>query len=178
MAKKALSTEQFTALPRKEKAVLVAKDVLKQIRYSKIKVGKYGYMELILEDADDYELDVQTNLDKIETCKCCLLGACMLSTTKLGNQLTFNQLDNFADNKKALRLLRKIFTPKQMLMLETCFEGYSWTASRIGRDRFEADLTEEERNACSLFYINHGSSEDRVVSAMKNLIKNKGVFIP
>jgi len=187
-----LTVEQFEALSRNEKAVLVAKDILERIRLSKIKAKRGMYCVLDLNEVGgSSDRDVRSNLSSIKQCQVCALGAAMLSTTVFANKLTFKQLERFDGDRDALNVLETVFTPKQMLLIETAFESYSGfrstefidedfeyldPSSRIGAEVFNEVLTREEVIACINFYNKYSIDDDRLIAICDNIIENGGIF--
>lgn len=214
--KKNLSVDEFYALPKNERAVLVAKDILEQIKVKRYKPHAGSYIS-DLEVKNDYrEGQINERFNDIQHCEVCALGAMLLSSTHLGNKLTFEDVnldgvyDSSADisdldHPKVKSLFTKIFTPYQLLMIETAFEGYSnfegnlWndkvdyenltkeqfekeysdeSAVRVGRDVFGVNLSFSDVKKCQRFYENHSDSRKRLTAICKNIIKNNGKFKP
>jgi hypothetical protein len=134
--KKVLSPEEFNKLPRKEQVVLIAKDVISQIKRSKYKPKEESYItNTILDEGIDKESSIHENFDKIEQCTVCALGAMFLSSCHLKNNITFKQarinnniyssIGDFTTNCEVKRLFKSTFSPYQLLLIETAFEGHS-----------------------------------------------------
>ncbi len=214
MKKIVLTPAQFRKLPRKEKAVLVAKDILAQIKAEKYapETGSYGTI-FTTNEVEGAEL-INENFDKISKCTVCAIGATIMSCTHLGNQLQFDDLQrygageyyrdilysNFRDNKTFKKLLTSVFTPKQILLIETSFEGYSsflhkpasWfdgnhddgdfkgiqNYDRVGQ-LYGAKLTFDEAYKCHVnYYMKFNTNEETLIAICKNVIKNNGNFKP
>jgi hypothetical protein len=194
--KKNLTVEEFDALPKNEKAVLVAKDVLKQIKLKKYipNAGFYIKKNWGIDDLKDLGLkkkdDVRNNFDKIPQCQVCALGSMLLSCTKLGNRLTFNDVDIIngvriqrLNKPKIKKLFNSIFDGYQLLLIENAFEGSSFTSDRYAKDILGHKLSDSDYNKCNKFYFMYGmyctdeSTHNRMVAICKNIIKNKGTFV-
>jgi hypothetical protein len=187
-----LTVEEFDALPKNEKAVLVAKDVLAQIKAKNYipNTGSYvkpaEYVNKIKDLGVKKGDDVRTNFDKLPVCKVCALGSMLLSCTRLGNRLTFGNL-NFGDgstgtsireldNPKVKKLFKSIFDGYQLLLIENSFESPSWSQDRYGSDVLGLSLTDEDYSNCREFYLRYSNDDTRMVAICKNIIKNKGTF--
>lgn len=195
-----MTTEQFHALPQNVKAILVAKDVIAQLKINKYDAIPSRYVRFYYENGDvtDYsECDIKENFHKISHCEVCALGATLISATRLGNKLLF--VDTYGlvhdENTKVSDLLKSIFSPKQLLLIETAFEGVGYDTSQI-KSRYEkSDIIEQygmryassyldqnldfdEAIACNTFYYNYPLPSDRLFAIMENIITNNGVFVP
>jgi hypothetical protein len=196
--KKNLTVEEFDALPKNEKAVLVAKDVLKQIKLKKYipNAGTYIKKNWDFDDLKDLGLkkkdDVRNNFDKIPQCQVCALGSMLLSCTKLGNRLTFNDVDiingariDNLNKPKIKKLFKSIFDGYQLLLIENAFEGGSFTADRYANNILGHKLSDSDYNKCNEFYFKYAgyggfsdeSTHNRMVAICENIIKNKGTFV-
>lgn len=211
---KKLTVEQFNALPKNKKAVLVAKDVIAQIKAQKYipEAGSYAKIEI---NSFKKENQINESFNNIECCEVCALGAMLMSCTHLGNKLTFEDIgadlsDEFEENievglsdlenSNVRKLFKSIFTPYQLLMIETAFEGcetFDWLdvdrstqrdyleeldnsrATRYGRDVEKKQLTFSDAKKCHKFYLKHeGFNDYRLIAICKNIIKNNGKFKP
>ena len=143
--KKVLSPEEFNKLPRKEQVVLIAKDVISQIKRSKYKPEEESYItDIIFDESFDIESSIHENFDKIEQCTVCALGAMFLSSCHLKNNITFEQaklygegncnVKTFTTNYNVERLFKSTFSPYQLLLIETAFEGHSEIEESINKN--------------------------------------------
>ena len=197
MKKRKLSVEEFDALPKNEKAVLVAKDVLMQIKLKKYIPNAGSY----IKGSVDYDSlkalglkkkdDVKNNFDKIPPCKVCALGSMLLSCTNLGNRLTFSDVDIInssvynLDKPKIKKLFNSIFDAYQLLLIENAFEKPSNSIDRYAKNILGLKLSEEDFDKCYNFYRKYNSgyfndkssNSERMVAICKNIIKNKGRFV-
>ena len=194
-----MKTEQFNALPNNEKAVLVAKDVLAQIKADKYvpDTGTYIY----IQGGFDFNGSIKENFDQIEECKVCALGSMLMSSTHLGNILTTSDINRFPDaddlrrSEKVTELFSSIFTNKQLLLIETAFEGHTEFFGKTKRqlkktyqenfsyyepyDRYANEkLTFDETLACEIFHRKYDDNDKRLNAICRNIIRNNGVFIP
>lgn len=191
-----MTTEEFYALPRNERAVLVAKDIIAQVNNGKYypKQGAYLNFTYItdwmgikaLKEAVDEGLDIKENFHLIPNgCAACAIGATILSCTHLGNKLKFSdirasRLGIYDLDKASIKeLLDSVFNPEQLLMIETAFEGWSYSADRYARTVLDVDLETSVYRACDLFYGKYcNDPEERMIAIYQNIIDNNGVFVP
>jgi len=195
---KTITTKKFNALSMEQKAVLVAEDILLQIEANKYIPAQGQYV------AFNYEIlfsgDIKENFEKLPECRVCAIGSFLLSSTHLGNVLSTEDIDlslgvyDLRNNKNISSLLSSVFTNKQLLLIETAFEGYSsWRCDKIPTDsKIIADfeyaefehrfikmaLTFEQVKACEEFKRAYPNSEIRLKAICNNIIRNKGIFIP
>ncbi|MFN9112105.1 MAG: hypothetical protein ACK5XN_18725 [Bacteroidota bacterium] len=195
-----MTTKQFNELSKDKKAVLVTQDVLAQIEANKYVPNTGAYVRF--EEKISFEGDIKSNFDKLPQCRVCALGSMLLSCTNLGNVLTTDIISNDRIGHYELQddgvkeLFNSIFSDKQLLMIETSFEGYSewecWTVSEIKKhskpffnycedaDRYADDetLSFEETLACQKVFLKYEDHQERLEAICNNIIKNSGVFIP
>jgi uncharacterized protein YkuJ len=183
--KKELTVEEFDALPKNEKAVLVAKDVLAQID-AKRYVPEVGRYLKVIDDREAYELDdnddIRTNFDKVPQCQVCALGSMLLSCTRLGNKLRFEDIDLTGmsiykfHNEKIKSLFESIFDGYQLLLIENAFEGASYHDKRYSKHILNFELNEDDFIRCNNFYNLYETDNERLIAICDNIIKNKGTF--
>lgn len=168
--------DKFKSLSKAEQRVIIARDVIAQVIGKKYKPSTGSYLTLVNTFYNHWS--VQEHIDEIE-CVCCALGACLISTTKFKNKLKFHDVDALCSNSDSWKLLRGIFSPKQMNMIEYAFE-VSHNGSRVGEDSFgEYNKHDyDERVKCVDFGRSFDYESDRLIAIMKNIIKNKGTFKP
>lgn len=174
-----MRTEVFNALPRKEKKILVAKDVIKSIKKGLYKAERGLYCDIIVDVSG--EDDVKKNIKEIEKCTVCAIGSAVISITKFANQLTFNDLDHFEKGGKIGKLLTSVFTPKEIALIEACFE----TGNNVyARNAYEQDMLDEEIEECRRFSeyyapretFHNASEEENLLLVIMNIIAKKGRF--
>jgi hypothetical protein len=207
MTQKPLTIAEFEVLPAEQQRILIAQDVIANIKAEILMAATGNYIQLPweLKNEENEGLDVREYFDLFEKegkgeCEVCALGACLISTTKFRNQLTFHDLDDAGTgdgSQVAFSLLKGIFSPKQLLLMEDAFEGVvdydserNWEqilrerlSLRVAINVFDYNHPEEERldlyKRCQAFYDMYENDDDeRLIAIMENIIANSGEFIP
>ena len=175
---KKLNTK-FESLSSAEQRVLIAKDVLAQVKAEKFIPRRGNYIKnLTIKGGQPSGGSVQKHFDEI-TCSCCALGACLLSATKFKNKLEFGDIYDMVSRNSSWDLLKGIFSAEQLNMIEYAFEA-SHSGSRVGEDSF-GEYNKYNCNEivkCVDFGKSFPYESDRLIAIMKNIIKNKGTFKP
>lgn len=184
---------------KREKAVLVAKDVLARLKSGKFQAESGSWLEF--ENSKMQEAPVQECILRGEECKGCAMGGLMMGLIAWRNKVKFSdicgQYDGFCGfgfSDEAFKL-SEIFSLSQQKLIELTFEGgdgefrHNWTAGEIECDKYCSDETllevlelakkEDAQNIKSLlFYKQYPEDKDRLRAIMNNIVKNEGVFIP
>lgn len=188
-----LTPKQFEALPREERCVLIAQDVLLRLRQKQYiaQEGTYVNVRSIkgenLYSSDN--LDARTCLleNKLK-CVVCARGALFMSQVTFRNSKTiedvemggFSYKSNVLENSKNGRFLGKDFPKKEQRLIEVFFECNRMYGEGLPEKKVEAAIdfryalrAEWERKA------RKGTFDDYILKELcKNIIKNKGKFIP
>jgi len=184
-----MTTTEFNNLPREEKAILVAKDIIEQIKIGRYIPNSGQYISGVRSyNGNDFELESELCdvFDEIKECKVCALGATILSATHLGNRLKIEDLNiNYGANvyrlkhKKVVGLLDSIFSDETLFLIESCFEGfvqgddrYAVDVKGLDEDSFDGDILD----ACDDFKEKYKDTEDRLIAICNNIIANGGEF--
>ncbi|RJQ24579.1 hypothetical protein C4577_07355 [Candidatus Parcubacteria bacterium] len=153
--------DQFKGMTKKEKAVAVAKDVLKHLRSLKF-TGCASYCE---GDGLNISKDenVQPHISKlVKNCEVCALGGMFLSYIRLFDNVKYekiiepkyyeeNEYQIHVDRDYIIDKFKGIFDRDVLDCIEDAYEG--------GWDEFYPD------------------PRDRIKAIMKNIVKNNGRFI-
>lgn len=178
------TNEKFKNATKAQKRVMIAKDVLGQIKTNRYLAESGTWVEpnfsrnsRVSEICDSPETSIQdTFKDKtIESCTVCALGGLFMSCINLNNNTTLRDFDEEADdlgalidgNRKLSNSLNRIFTREQLILIEQYFEegaGYFY------RDD-DCDLLDS-------FVDTYPDEQDRLKAIMENIIENKGTFKP
>lgn len=175
MSKK-LTIVEFNKLPRSEKKILIAKDVLKNINSKKYIARGGDY--LMFPNLQITTDSVRDNFNKIKECYVCALGACLLSTIKYKNKLLFRDIISIRSYDEQWDILKGVFSSKELANIEYCFEGNN-VGTRVAEDRF--NLTENNEIArIGIVYSDkfYNNSRNIITKIMKNIIRNNGNFKP
>lgn len=170
-------------LSKAEQKVIIAKDVIANIKSAKYIASSGRYITAIYnkkgEPVSD-EYGVKEKWATIKSCEVCGVGACLMSITKFKNNLTVGDLPVDVDGfeKKHKALLKSVFTPRELCMIEVMFEGkYRPNITNVGRDEMGADLDEITANKCLTFHdrtSNMFNSNKLLIAIMQNIINSNG----
>lgn len=156
---------------QKANAVLVAQDVLKQLRRKSVplNVAKGYYMSFPNGDgpSDQDDGDLQACVDDIQKrCGVCARGALVLSKARLFDEVPLYYLNNLQQWDTS-QLLEDVWDEKQLCLIESAFE--------LGK--FECyGLSEKLVYGAIVFGAQFPDSKKRLKAIMENVIENDGVF--
>lgn len=188
MNKKITSTikntnEQFKKATKAEKRVMIAKDVLAQLKSKRYTAENGVWVSAIYADDNDVcsSDSVQTLFaDKIiEKCYVCALGGLFMSCTNLGNTTTIRDFKHEASTELGYRIFRdrklsnglnNIFNKSQLKMIEKYFEGGG------GYFSYNND-SNKFCNHVTRFYEKYTETQ-RLKLIMENIVANNGTFVP
>lgn len=174
-----------------EKRVLIAKDVIAQIKAKKFKPTPG--MWVLLKNKQNRDLADPTAVfegtnsvrklflaEEIPSCSCCALGAVFMSCTLYNNKTTIADLDEETDSFDVrvreteygsfTNGLTKFFSRDQLQLIEIAFEG--------GGGAFDVDEEDLEEVHAADWVKKLRNAEKRLVAIMQNIIDNKGRFVP
>lgn len=172
-------------MTNREKAVAIAKDVLKHVRDYRWFRGTYIHGSWRGEEAP-WTGDLREHLDKVqEKCTMCLLGACLMSKARLFDAVPLDRLyksdservDEVYNSINPDRgtiglLLRDIFSPLELAKIESAFER------RVMTDGVATTMaTHDLLRGAALFGKKIVNDGDRVTAVMENIIANDGEFV-
>jgi hypothetical protein len=185
MIKLSAQNKRFWEQSKPMQRVAVAKDVIKQINAQFLIAKKGVYLQAGIKAE---EIDPSVKLDKFfdelktkgQPCTVCGIGACFVSLVNLGNSV--NAKSSFSDiscndisgiNDDFMRpKLRKVFTPRQLTLIECAFER----ESHFGDDYADVPYKTKDE-ACDFGYL-YPNASDRLIAIMQNIIDNEGFFRP
>lgn len=182
----ALRNKKFAAATSAQKRVLIAKDVIAQIKAKRFKARAGTWVRPVFRNGD--ELDMFDKFDeetasvrelflekKIPACECCALGAMFMSCTLYNNKTTVDSLlDETMDFELIVRSktrsfsngLAQFFTKPQLKLIEAAFESEYGAFNDVCNDKTD------------LWYETMPNDTKRLIAIMQNIIKNKGTFKP
>lgn len=149
--------DDLTDAQRMKLRVLLARDVLKLMEAKKIKAKSGVYVDLGTRYSrlSRRTVDIQDVIEKAkQPCKVCLLGAAMLAFAHRHDEVTAGS--RLISREECVDPLERLFSPVELAQLEAAFEGWG-----------PSDLLDGEEN-----------DDRRLTGIMKNVIANKGVFVP
>jgi len=155
----------FQAASTKQKRVLIARDVIDQIKRGKFiaEQGTYVSSTALRELAKTVTPLQPVLLGDIEPCNCCAYGSLMLSCTMWNNKSLgrdyYSQFVNYSDYTS--NGLRDIFTNKQLVVIECLFEG--WIYEKGGKRYYFRD-----------FFDKYTDPNDRLIAIMQHIMDNDG----
>lgn len=184
MATQTLSAKNKAFWEKKpsQQRVEVAKDVLKQLELKFLKAERQTYLKV-----SELTKDIEKPSDKLDKvfdqvfksrgkCNVCGIGACFVSMVKLGNSIATKQvgIKGYIENGDSIghydmrRLLDDVFSEDQQSLIECAFE----------QDSGFGFAPIPDRKAAKSFGQKYKHDSTRLKAIMKNIIKNKGEFIP
>jgi hypothetical protein len=176
-----LTPAEFNKLPRSEKAVLVAKDVIKQIKAEHYFATPGDYISLtydkekIRESASAQECLINNKLE----CEVCIRGAIFVSAVRFKNKLTVEQVEYAGFNDvhgrrtNANTFTKDIFSKSQQELMEEFFEANEYSSQECNTK----DTIAVRAYAMDVAENRVLDADVRMVEAMKNVIRNDGKFI-
>lgn len=170
----------------REKAVAVAKDVLKHVQTYHWSRGIY--LSGTWWRGTPWTGDLRDHIKEVEdTCAMCLLGACLVSKARLFDDVAVNRLYNayFVDSKLDYAfvnpsrevigsLLRDIFSPLELAKIESAFERRVMDYDYGGDIPVDTHALLLGAAAFGRMFVDNA---DRVTAVMENIIANDGTFV-
>lgn len=178
----------FAAASPEEKRMLIAKDVIEQIKAKRFKPTSGTWVRpkmkngrfIDVEDRFDGEESLRELFigKRIPACDCCALGAMFMSCTTYNEGTTVDDFERetdwgFEDKVMKGRLsngLTGFFSVDQLRLIETAFEG--------GDGAFTAEDDDAEAQKAVRWYEDMSRDDKRMVAIMENIIANNGTFVP
>jgi len=182
-----ITKEKFSKLSPEKKRIAVAKDVLDRIELKQLKPNN-GIFCRINKDPLESSYSLKEKLQNTKTkCEVCAKGGLFLSYIGIVNEYeVYTDSIHNGENlySREMKILSKIFKPKQLSLIETAFEGTYYSD-------WNKKLTKKEITDCINFrgikredenrdYLdnNYKTSLNILTKICENIIKNNGDFIP
>ncbi len=169
--------EKFKKATKAQKRVMIAQDVLAQIKTKRYVAESGCWVQPNIKAACEKNLKDEDSVQelfakkKIKSCNVCALGGLFMSCINLNNNTTVEDLkkefyigDFVYDDSKISNGLNRIFTQKQLILIETYFEG--------GQGYFKGDGEK------TLAFLANYDDDERLEMIMQNIIDNNGTFKP
>lgn len=144
----------------------LAKDVLAQLRYQKIRAGSYFIPTQEIQNITNENCDVQAQkyIGKLRKCSVCAKGALVLAYIKKYNNVKLKDIDNVASSEYYLSdLLQDFFPIEELNLIENVFEC---------RDNFNSGDSDFQ-----IVLKKVPNDKTRLRLIMQNIVKNGGVFV-
>lgn len=186
-----ISKAKFDKLSKAKQRMVVAQDVIDRIELGQISAstGKFCQINTLEKER---KMSIKTFFESPDShCEACAKGGLFISFIGIVNTFTIDELSKsrcgwnsglligHQMSSNEMEVLSKIFEPKQLAMIETAFEGVSFShnSSVLSRPHNSSEL-----NKC-IDYKNKkcrrlSSNEEVLIAIMKNIIKNNGTFKP
>lgn len=183
------SNAAFKKATKAEKRVMIAKDVLAQIKANRYIAESGTWVDAnwnIRNEIDGTESVQKLFADRtIETCNVCALGSLFMSCTNLNNNTCVSDINYGGEGTEiGERIqggdtlsngLNKIFSKKQLQLIEVYFEkGDGW----FGEDGYTGNYIGEDSRHVEYFNDAYPDDDERLVEIMKNIVANDGTFVP
>lgn len=163
-----MTKEDFELLPDNEKRVVIAKDVIQQLNSGHIIASQLGYIggiELALKIKNSkFNTDFRDIFNET-TCYVCAKGALFVSDIMLRDEFKINSQEQIDEglvftglsSSKGITTRLNYFSKSMLSNIEWHYEG--WQEYRWFHDKYPSD-------------------KQRMTLIMKNIINNKGEFVP
>ena len=176
------ANQAFKSATKAQKRVMIAKDALAQITQGRIKVssGIYFDANINIEGLPSY-FQLREIFHREEfSCKCCALGALMVSCTRYNNKVLVMDRKDFTDlggrillGKKLRNEFDSIFSYSQMALIEFAFEDSDNSPISCYGENISKKVKEKVFN-----FVKNLRPRAKLIKILKNIIKNNGTFKP
>jgi hypothetical protein len=164
----------FNALPRNEKAVEVAKDVLRQLDAKLYKATSGIYFDFLRQDLDPYAEESLQAVLETEPCRLCAIGGTFASTARLRNNVATSTVI-VPSSTFMMETMVDVFTEHTLRAMEVVFETYNARTYPFSRED-STTLIMYGRELQSK--VDDGHADDYVMrTIMQNIIDNNGEFV-
>lgn len=178
----------FAAATPEQKRMLIAKDVIAQIKAKRFKPTSGTWVRPKMKNGAYLEIEEKFDGDesirelfigkRIPACDCCALGAMFMSCTTYNEGTTVDHFEREIDwdfeervlNKTLSNGLTNFFSVEQLQLIETAFEG--------GDGAFMVEKGDLEAQKAASWYEDLSRDDKRMIAIMENIIANNGTFVP
>lgn len=183
---------KFKAAAAAEKRVLIAKDVIAQVKAGRFKVGSGNWVVPLTRSGSDLSVDRFEEDESVQKlflegdipkCECCALGAMFMSCTLYNNKTTAIELEDvrfsfsdYVEEGSFTNGLSKFFSKDQLKLIESAFEGNCGAFCLEQTAEWEEGLLPGDKTFGWMSRLR--DDKKRLVAIMENIIKNKGKFVP
>jgi hypothetical protein len=192
----------FTAASPAQKRVLIAKDVIKQIKAKRFIAARGSWLRLydkydnniagmfgqILEP--DTQIQAMFLSGAAPTCECCALGGIMMACTLYNNNQTVEDLTSDSNIGRNIRRgtafsngLHRFFSRQQLALIECAFEAgrgefFVNLDSTFSRSSLLQNVAFNTLNLALDYEKAYPKADKRMIAIMQNIVKNNGTFRP
>lgn len=176
---------KFKAASPAQKRVMIAADVIAQIKAKRFRPESLTWVDPVRKNGDYFDMGAAAGTaapvrelfleNKIPACACCALGALFMSCTLYNNKTTVGKFeDEMVDFKDIVRSgrfrngLTSFFSRDQLRLIEIAFEG--------GDGAFTPGNDDDYNDAKD--WVRSFDVKKRLIAIMENIIDNKGTFNP
>ncbi len=169
-----ISKPNFDKLSLSKQQMAVAQDVLDRVKFKQIIPSGGQFCSRFNEDDETKKLPQLSEKLKSTntTCIVCAKGGLFMAYIGIVNNYEKPKLFCNAESIRfpEMEALSEIFSFEQLALIETAFEGttFGWNVELTGRQELD----------CYDFNKAYTNDNDRLIAICKNIIKNKGTFIP
>lgn len=174
--------KKFNSLDTMGKRVLIAKDVIAQIKAQRyVASTTYFGIDNYLKEIK-FDKSLQKQLPNI-TCRVCAIGSVFTSFVKYKNKYTVGEVNEFAGVQMA-DILSDFFDRKTLGLMELAFENFGHMHFDEGGCEFESGILighedeVDENEVCEAKAMYSYDQTETLLKIMNNIIDNKGEFIP
>lgn len=162
IADQARKNAEFAALPRSQQRVQIAKDVLKWLSTGRITAKSGVYLGEVVRGG----VVTKNYAEDSKACTACALGSLFAVTASRDVELLDNVVNHFSAMSEGLS---PYFDQLQLSMIESAFEKCNMMSN---------DTSMTVIDAAVHFCPDRMLAKDRMSMIMRNIIRNKGEFIP
>ncbi len=170
----------FSAATKAQRRVLLAQDVIDQIKAAKFvaETGRWVSLSGSWTLGDDTSVQRAILQNDIPECQVCALGSLITSCVLFKNKITIgdyvDEKMDWCNGQHEARVteevgLRTVFSVAQLRLIEQAFEQ--------GGGFYSGRLTDQDEVAIK-FGKRYSSDNERLTAIMQNIVAHKGWFIP
>ncbi len=183
LSKTEIAEAKFWKLSPAQKRVAIAKDVILQIKaeyYTAIR-GTYINAELPWNTSRTEMAPAREAFAEADNCTVCAVGSTIVSGARLGNRVSLFDLGVNANGFGGDEARDKFFPRSMNRLMEEAFEvdydpKRQYHKASLASERKPNTRTMQYR--AEYFGEGFKTSDARLIAIMRNVIRNKGAFIP
>lgn len=182
-----VSNEEFNNMSKADKRVQIARDCLDRIKLKQFEPWTGRTCDIDFNFiCDNGEKSIKEILakKKLPDCHACAKGGLFLSYVGRTNKFNFEDIEDSSNLESTeMQKLLEIFDKIQLEGIETAFEKYIVSTDYLNINDWEDDFDGNQYEFISncMKYsdnTNCSTNTERLQSICKNIIKNKGEFVP